>query len=903
MNARPNPDELLARAQAEEARQKRGQLKIYIGAAAGVGKTYAMLEEAHRLKTTGVDVVVGYVEPHSRPETEQLSKGLESIPTRMVTYHGTTLREFDLDAALTRHPSLILLDELAHTNAEGLRHSKRWQDALELLDAGIDVNTTVNVQHVESLNDLVAQITGVIVRETVPDSVIEQADQVELIDLTPEELIQRLKQGKIYRPPQAEQALKSFFRPGNLTALRELALRQTAAQVNREVQDYRQEHHIENTWPTAELLLVGVGPGPNASRLARATHRLAQSLQAEWIAAFVDTGIRMSEEDRESVSQAMRLAEQLGARVATLNGVNVSDELVNYAFQKNVSKLVVGKPSRPRWQEFFSNSKISELARKSGQIDVYVIQGEEEEAVSIRHKLPERRSSLSQYALALGVFLLTTLIALVVDRAAFGEANVVMTYLLGVVVVAFYIGRGPALLMAVLSIVFFDVMFVNPRGTLAVSDTRYLITFAVMMVVGLAISTLAARVRQQALAARLRERRTSELYDMSREFASTPNVSALAQIAEKHIGNVFDSKAAVLLPGENGKIAPREQDHHTAEETTSLENEMGVAQWAFDHRQESGLGTATLAGATSIYMPLMTSQGTVGVVRILPNNASDSRLRDSEQRHLLETFVNQTALALERAKLDEEAQKASAQVETEKLRNSLLSSVSHDLRTPLATIKGAASGLVDSGASMDEPTRRELAESIYDESERLNRLVNNLLEMTRLQSGATRVKRDWQPIEEVIGAALERMEPQLRHREMQTSVPGDLPLAPFDGVLIEQVIINLLDNAAKYSPANQPIEIAASAMPGALGVMVSDRGPGLAPGDETRIFERFYRAENIGATTGAGLGLAICKGIVDAHGGKIWAQNRAGGGMTMTFTLPIIGQPPQVTRGENKTEG
>jgi two-component system sensor histidine kinase KdpD len=892
MNVRPDPDALLARAQAEEAGYKRGRLKIFIGAAAGVGKTFAMLEEARMLRKAGVDVVVGYVEPHGRPDTERLLEGLEPIPTRTVNYRGATLREFDLDAALARKPKLVLLDELAHTNAEGSRHPKRWQDALELLDAGIDVTTTVNVQHIESLNDVVAQITGVIVRETVPDSVIEQADQIELIDLTPEELVKRLKDGKVYKPAQVDQALRGFFRLGNLTALRELALRQTADRVNREVQDYRQAHRIENTWPTAERLLVALGPGEGTLRLVRAAHRMAQSLRAQWVAVFVDTGARLSTAHRDAVHQALQLAEQLGAETATLSGTNVSEELINYARQRNVSKLVVGKPARPRWQEIVFGSRVNDLVRNSGLVDVYVIHGEHDDTESSQPALLQRTSPLRQYGLAIAVFVIATIVATLADRLGFGEANVVMTYLLGVVIVAFYIGRGPAVLTAIISVLAFNISFVTPRGTLAVSDTRYLLTFAVMITVGLVISTLASRIKQQAEVSRQRERRTAELYEMSREFAGTPAVETLAQIAERHIGSVFDASVMVLLPDDKSQLEAGGWTERSTEERTALANEQGVAQWSFDHRQEAGRGTNTLAGARALYLPLLGTRGTVGVVSVLPCEASDDRLQSPDQLHLLETFVNQTALAIERAQLDKEAQAARAQMETEQMRNSLLSSVSHDLRTPLATIQGAASSMLDAGASMDAGTRDELTQSIHDEAERLNRLVTNLLEMTRLQSGATQLKKEWLDVEEVIGSALHRMASQLNGRPLRVDVPDNLPIASFDGVLIEQVLINLLDNAVKYSPAGSPIDIAAQRSAEGVQISIRDRGQGLAAGDEQRVFDRFYRADT--SLVGAGLGLSICKGIVDAHGGKIWAESRAGGGAIFNFTLPIEGNPPQM---------
>jgi two-component system sensor histidine kinase KdpD len=607
---------------------------------------------------------------------------------------------------------------------------------------------------------------------------------------------------------------------------------------------------------------------------------------------YFDTGARLSTAHRDAVHQALQLAEQLGAETATLSGTNVSEELINYARQRNVSKLVVGKPARPRWQEIVFGSRVNDLVRNSGLVDVYVIHGEHDDTESSQPALLQRTSPLRQYGLAIAVFVIATIVATLADRLGFGEANVVMTYLLGVVIVAFYIGRGPAVLTAIISVLAFNISFVTPRGTLAVSDTRYLLTFAVMITVGLVISTLASRIKQQAEVSRQRERRTAELYEMSREFAGTPAVETLAQIAERHIGSVFDASVMVLLPDDKSQLEAGGWTERSTEERTALANEQGVAQWSFDHRQEAGRGTNTLAGARALYLPLLGTRGTVGVVSVLPCEASDDRLQSPDQLHLLETFVNQTALAIERAQLDKEAQAARAQMETEQMRNSLLSSVSHDLRTPLATIQGAASSMLDAGASMDAGTRDELTQSIHDEAERLNRLVTNLLEMTRLQSGATQLKKEWLDVEEVIGSALHRMASQLNGRPLRVDVPDNLPIASFDGVLIEQVLINLLDNAVKYSPAGSPIDIAAQRSAEGVQISIRDRGQGLAAGDEQRVFDRFYRADT--SLVGAGLGLSICKGIVDAHGGKIWAESRAGGGAIFNFTLPIEGNPPQM---------
>ncbi|MBI4012756.1 MAG: sensor histidine kinase KdpD, partial [Candidatus Rokubacteria bacterium] len=736
---RPDPDELLARVREEEARRTRGALKVFFGAAAGVGKTYAMLEVARERQVAGVDVVVGYVEPHGRPETEALLTGLEPLPFRMVEYRGMRLREFDLDAALARRPGLILVDELAHTNAPGSRHAKRWQDIEELLAAGIDVYTTCNVQHLESLNDVVAKITDVQVRETVPDSVLEAADEVELIDLPPDDLIQRLKEGKVYVPDQAERAVRRFFRKGNLIALRELALRTTAARVDAQMDVYRRDHAIPTPWPVTERILVAVSPSPFAARVVRAARRMAAGLHAEWIVASVETlaHARLSEADRDRVAETLRLAEQLGARTVTLTGSSVADEVVAYARGKNVSKIVVGKPGGPRWREVLFGSVVNELVRKSGDIDVYVITGEREAAPSVRERARAQVTNWSAYAEATGVVALSTITAWLVFRH-FELSNLIMLYLLGVVLVATRLGRGPSIFASVLSVAAFDFFFVPPYLTFVVSDGQYLVTFAVMLVVAIVISTLTVRTRQQAESARDRERRTAALYDMSRELASTRGVDDLLRVAVRHLGEVFGSEVALFLADATGRLAPRAGSLATPGNDTS---ERGVSQWVYEHGQVAGQGSATLPGARALYLPLIASRGTIGVLGIRP--AESQTFAGPEQLHLLETFAAQTALAIERATLADEAQRAQVQVEAERLRSTLLSSVSHDLRTPLAAITGAASSLLAGGERVDAVTRRELTQTIQEESERLSRLVHNLLDMSRLEAGSVPLHREW----------------------------------------------------------------------------------------------------------------------------------------------------------------
>jgi two-component system sensor histidine kinase KdpD len=649
---RPDPDALLALAQAEEEKARRGQLKLFFGAAPGVGKTFSMLQKAQELRRRGVDVVVGWVETHGRKETEALLAGLERIPPKILEYRGTRLEEFDLDAALARRPEVLLVDELAHTNAPGARHAKRWQDVEELLIAGITVYTTVNVQHVESLNDVVAQITDVSVQETVPDAIFERADTVELVDLSPDDLLQRLREGKVYMPEQAERAVERFFRPGNLIALRELALRRTADRVDEQMQDYRQLHQVEETWPVTERILVAVAGGAESARLVRAARRMAARLRAQWLVIHIETPQEAGWPDdlRAQVWENLRLAEQLGAETAVLSGQDASEEILRYARARNVSKIILGKPARPRWRHVLFGSVREKLIENSGDIDIYVISGEGA-AEKGKPKAPrlQRRSPPRNYLWAVGVVALCGGVSALMFPF-FERTNLVMAFLLGVVAVAVRFGRGPSVLASILSVAVFDFFFVPPYLTFAVADTEYLFTFAVMLFTGLVVSTLAVRLRERAESARQREQRTGILYALSRDLAAARDTEAILRSAVAHVYEVFYSQVMILLPDENGRVTER-----ASATVTYLfdERERAVAQWVYDHGKAAGRYTDTLVESKGIYLPLKAAAGTWGVLGLHP--AAPERLLDPEQLHLLETFANQLAVALERTQPSHEA--------------------------------------------------------------------------------------------------------------------------------------------------------------------------------------------------------------------------------------------------------
>lgn len=872
---------MLARAAVEAQRERRGQLKIFFGMAPGVGKTYALLQSAQEKRRAGVDVVLGWVETHGRRETEALTVGLERLPPRRVDYRGLELLEFDLDAALARRPALILLDELAHTNAAGSRHARRWQDVEELLATGMDVYTTLNVQHVESLNDVVATITGVVVRETVPDTLVDRADEIELVDLPPDELLQRLKEGKVYVPAQAERALASFFSKGNLLALRELALRRTAERVDAQGLEWRRQQGVAEPWSTRERVLVAVGPAPSSADVIRAACRLATRLRAPWLAVSVETPAyeSLGEAARERVASNLALAQRLGAETLVVRGDRVGDELLALARERGTTKLLIGKPGPARWPWQSGPDLVSDLVRRSGAIDVLVTSGEQG-GEDLARRTPTRRPHQPRnYLWALGAVVASSLLCWL-GQTWISLADQAMVYLLGVLIVASRLPRRPSLVAAVASVAALDFLFVPPQFTFKVEDAGYLLTFAVMLVVALLVSTFTVRLREQAEDARERERRTAALWAMGRQFVIETGVAEIARVAVGHVTELLGVEAIVLIADRAGNLTPC----GGAEFALARDDqEMAVARWAFQNGRLAGHGTDTLPGSEALFIPLVGSSGHLGAFGIALGKRAEPPT--PSQWQIVETFVAQTALALERALLVERAAAARVTVETERTRSALLSAVSHDVRTPLASIAGAASAL--STTELAPEARAELLATIREEAQRLTRLIGDLLDLTRLESGDLTVKKEPYPLEEVVDSAVQRLASALAGRTLERLQPDEVLVAPVDPVLLEQVLLNLLENALKYTPPGSPLEVRLARHDGTAWIEVADRGPGLPPGEEQRVFERFYRAADSHRARGTGLGLTVCAAIVRAHRGRIEAENRPGGGALFRVVLPL----------------
>jgi len=901
--ARPDPDALIAQMRAEEERSQRGKLRIYFGANAGVGKTWSMLSAAQRERKAGRDVLIGVVETHGRSETAALVDGLPVLPPRTLDYRGRQRTEFDLDGALARRPGVLLVDELAHSNAPGSRHAKRWQDVQELLAAGIEVWTALNVQHLESLNGTVGAITGVRVHETVPDTVLDEADEVVLVDATPDELSARLAAGKVYLPHQAERAAQNFFRKGNLIALREIALRRTAEHVEDDVRGWRVEQsgaggdRVPQAWNTSGALLACVGPSEEAAQTVRTAARLAGQLNVRWHAAYVETPRlqRLDARRRDRVLAVLQLADTLGAETAVLTGSEIAPVLAEHAHRLNCATLVVGRTAQvPWWQRSWLRPPLAQaLAAAAPALDIVeagragssrrLAQADwrraGDDALDSEERQPARWPGFVwSLAVSVAVTLLTHLLS-----GVFELANIVMLYLLGVVGVAMRFGRGPAALAALVNVLAFDFFFVSPRMSFAVSDVQYLVTFGVMLLVGLLVGQLTAGLRFAAGVSASRERRAQSLFDLARELSAALQVEQITAIGAAAVQKHFGGRAQVLALDENDRLA--------LPDSPPPGFDANVADWTLRQGQSAGLATATLAAQSWRYVPLTAPMRVRGVLALEP--AQPRWLLIPEQAQQLDTLARQIAIALERVHYVDVAQSAVVDMESERLRNALLGAISHDVRTPLTALIALAESLPAQPAE----GQAEAGRAIVAQAHQLHALVSNLLDMARLESGIARgsvsLRRDWQSVEEVVGTAIRAARPALGEWPVVTHIPADLPLVEFDAVLIERVLVNLLENAAKYGAP--PIEVLAAVTPNSLLLTVRDHGPGLPValrGQEHTLFEKFTRGQSESATPGVGLGLAICKAVVQAHGGDITAASAERGGAEFTVTLPRRDEPP-----------
>ncbi|AHK18098.1 sensor protein KdpD [Yersinia similis] len=881
---RPNPDSLLAVAN----EKPHGRLKVFFGACAGVGKTYAMLQEAQRLRAQGLDVLVGVVETHGRSETAALLEGLTALPLKRIHHRNRQIREFDLDAALVRRPALILMDELAHSNANGSRHPKRWQDVEELLDAGIDVLTTVNVQHLESLNDVVGGVTGIRVRETVPDHMFDEASEVVLVDLPPDDLRQRLNEGKVYIPGQAERAIEHFFRKGNLIALRELALRRTADRVDDQMRAFRDTQGRERVWHTRDAILLCIGHHAGNEKLVRTAARLAARLGCIWHAVYVETPRLhgLPEAKRRAILRTLKLAQELGAETATLSDPKEEQAVLRYAREHNLGKIIIGRRTEQHWK--LRGSFADRLGKLGPDLDLVIIALDADPPTNVAKEPDSRpftekwRMQLRGYVAAIALCALITVLSLWLIPS-FDQANLVMVYLLGVVIVALFYGRWPSVLAAVINVASFDLFFVQPHWSLAVTDVQYLLTFGVMLIVGIVVGNLTAGVRYQAKIARYREQRARHLYEMSRGLSRALTPEDIAKTSRHFLSSSFQAKTSLLLPQEDGHLQPIMPD-----EGGILSVDDAIARWSFDKGASAGAGTDTLPGVPYQLLPLTAAQQTYGVLAIEPANLR--QLMVPEQQRLLQTFTSLIANALERLHLARSAELAKLDAEREQLRNSLLAALSHDLRTPLTVLFGQAEILtLDLAAegSRHAPQANQIRQQVLSTT----RLVNNLLDMARIQSGGFNLRKEWQSLEEIIGSALHMLETTLSQHQIHVELPDQMVLINCDASLLERVFINLLENAHKYAGHAALLGIRAEVQGEWLNVDVWDNGPGVTIGQEDLIFDKFSRGNKESAIPGVGLGLAICRAIIDVHGGRIWVEKRQEGGASFRFVLPLEKAP------------
>jgi two-component system sensor histidine kinase KdpD len=886
---RPSPEALLAEVRREE-KGRTGRLKIFVGAAPGVGKTYEMLQGARAKLKEGVDVAVGVVETHGRKETEALLEGLEILPRKPTVYVNRILSEFDLDAALKRRPSLILVDELAHTNIPGSRHPKRYQDVEELLDAGIDVYTTVNIQHIESLNDVVAQITRVRVRETVPDAILDRADAIELVDLTPDDLIQRLKEGKVYVPKQAERALKNYFSPANLTALRELALRRTAERVDEQLLEQMQARAISGPWAAGERILICVSDDPRSAALVRYAKRLADRLRAPWTALYVETGrsLQLSERERDGIAATLRLAERLDGEAITIPATarGIADDVLSYAHKNNVTLIIIGKSTRSRWFEILHGSVVHDLVRRAGNISVHVVAGEElpeqSTAASVVATDGSRSFDPVPYIVALVAVAAALGIGLLV-RPHFGIENVDLVFLTAIVGIAVRYGLWPSLSASVAASLCYNFFFLPPVYTFTITDPTNVAAFILFTLLSIVVSNIAARGRSQTVVAHERVRSVESLYAFSRKLAGAGTLDDVLWATAYQMASMLKVRVVLLLPN-NGSIAVRAG---YPPEDTLEEADLAAAKWAWEKNRPAGRDSDALPGAKWLFLPMRTGRGGIGILGI-SRDESGPLLR-AEQRRLLDALSDQGALAIERVHLVEDIDRVKRTAETDRLRSALLTSISHDLKTPLAAVLGAAGALRDLSKSFDDNAKADLLATVIDESERLNRFIANLLDMTKLESGAVVPNAALHDIGEIVGSALERASKILSKHRVEVEIGSDLPMVMVDAVLFEQVLFNLLDNAAKYAPPGSTVRVQSWREQDSVRLQVLDEGEGIPAADLERIFDKFYRVQKGDQVrAGTGLGLAISRGFVEALHGTITAANRTDrSGAVFTIALPV----------------
>lgn len=867
--------------------QQKSKLTIFLGAVAGVGKTYAMLQTARERLTHGTDVVIGWVDTHGRAETEALVRGLPIIPRGKVEYRGITIEELDLDAILERKPQLVIVDELAHTNVPGSRHHRRYQDVQELLDAGISVYTTLNIQHIESLNDVVEQVTHVRVKETVPDSFVASADRLQLVDIPADALIRRVQEGKVYMPHLAGEALANFFREGNINALRELALRFAAQRVDHELTDYRERHRIKSPWPAGEKVLACIGPSPYGIRVLRAAKRLADSLKADFIVMHVSNpNFKEREEDRANLSENVKLATELGAEVVGVTDSDVSRVILEQAVDRNVTQIVLGHPLHSRLREWLKGNVVNRVISGSKGISVHVIPGESEQEVKVPPKRQRRTAvypKLDDFAVILALLIGVTVLCKATGDF-FDLTDVAMLYLLPVLYAGARSGIVVSIVTSVVSVLAFDLLFVPPLYHITVEDAHYVITFAVFMLVGITTGFIASRLRGQVDKTESAMTRTAILYDLSKELAAISQVEEFATTVTREVSRALGSDTVLYL-----RDADSQPRLFSANNDLSLiaedKAEKAVAAWAFEHGQEAGAGTETLPGAKGIYVPLVLEGSTLGVLGV---QATDEFMEDLQGKmDLLLAIRGLATLALNKLLLSLASQHVRNLEESERLRNALFNSVSHELRTPLSSIMGAVTSLTNPESTFTPDERDALLLTIEKGAARMNRLVRNLLDMARLQSGSFQLNTVWCDLQDVIGVAIGEFSDELQERVVETAVETGLPLIKADFELLVQVLSNLVDNAIKYSAPGSGIKITARSDEDAVLLMVDDRGRGVPDEDKLRIFEKFYRLKAPGLEQGTGLGLSISKAIVEAHGGEIGVEDNQPAGSRFVVRLPV----------------